>query len=140
MKNHFFTRKRILLVGLILFISVAFLIYSAIIFRTLNPSKSLNIWKTVAIDECDIYILQEGKYSGGNSEISNKGYVFSSYNNTPEEVMNKMGFYNIGHIYTDNNKTQNEYCTDEIGLHTIIEGRLFYLGGYLLKYRVVGVA
>ena len=54
--------------------------------------------------------------------------------------MDKIGFHDLGHTYYNGKDRQPEYCTSEAGFHAIIEGRLFYLGGYLLKYRVVGEA
>lgn len=117
-----------------------FTMYSAFVFRTLDPLKAFDIWKCIVIENNDIYRIKKGYYSGGATDHSNEGYVFSSYDNTPVEVMDKIGFHDIGHVYFGGKKEQPEYCTSECGMHAIIEGRIFYFGGYVLKYKVVGEA
>lgn len=71
---------------------------------------------------------------------SNIGYVFSSYDNSTADAMDKIGFHDIGHKYSNGNKTQTEYCTSEFGEHAIIKSTYPYLGGYVLKYEVIGEA
>lgn len=114
-----------------------FVIYSAFVFRTLNPVKAFDVCKVIAIDNNDINVIERAAYAGGEP---NMGYVFSCYDNTPIEAMDKIGFHDIGHEYFDGNTLQPEYCTAECGQHAIIEGRILYLGGYLFKYRVAGEA
>ena len=94
----------------------------------------------MAVDGNDFYEIQEGTYAGGDPDIPTEGYVFVSYQYSAVEAMDKIGFHDLGHTYFDGKNRQPEYCTSEAGFHAIIEGRLFYLGGYLLKYRVVGEA
>ncbi|MBE6870281.1 MAG: hypothetical protein E7494_16265 [Ruminococcus albus] len=109
------SKKKVIVSALAIFI-ILFISYSAIVFKTINPISSFTIWKSVAVDGNDFYEIQEGTYAGGNPDIPNEGYVFVSYQYSAVEAMDKIGF------------------------HAIIEGRLFYLGGYLLEYRVVGEA
>ena len=131
--------KKIIIIMLVIFI-ITFVVYSAIVFKTINPIHSFTIWKSVAVDGNDFYEIQEGTYAGGDPDIPTEGYVFVSYQYSAVEAMDKIGFHDLGHTYFDGKNRQPEYCTSEAGFHAIIEGRLFYLGGYLLKYRVVGVA
>jgi hypothetical protein len=130
--------KRIIIVLVIIIIT--FIGYSAIVFKTINPIHSFAIWKSVAVDGNDFYEIQEGTYAGGDPDISTEGYVFVTYQYSAVEAMDKIGFHDLGHTYFDGKNRQPEYCTSEGGDHAIIEGRLLYLGGYLLKYRVVGEA
>jgi hypothetical protein len=131
--------KKIIIIMLVIFI-ITFVVYSAIVFKTINPIHSFTIWKSVAVDGNDFYEIQEGTYAGGDPDIPTEGYVFVSYQYSAVEAMDKIGFHDLGHTYFDGKNRQPEYCTSEAGFHAIIEGRLFYLGGYLLKYRVVGEA
>lgn len=131
--------KKIIIIMLVIFI-ITFVVYSAIVFKTINPIHSFTIWKFVAVDGNDFYEIQEGTYAGGDPDIPTEGYVFVSYQYSAVEAMDKIGFHDLGHTYFDGKNRQPEYCTSEAGFHAIIEGRLFYLGGYLLKYRVVGEA
>lgn len=131
--------KKIIIIMLVIFI-ITFVVYSAIVFKTINPIHSFTIWKSVAVDGNDFYEIQEGTYAGGDPDIPTGGYVFVSYQYSAVEAMDKIGFHDLGHTYFDGKNRQPEYCTSEAGFHAIIEGRLFYLGGYLLKYRVVGEA
>ena len=138
MFGHCKSRKKVI-IGTLIFLLVLLISYSAFIFRTINPIKAFDVWKSVVIDGNDICIIKKGGYAGGDSEISMEGYVFSTYDYSSAEVMGKIGFNNIGHIYDDGKKKQTEYCTSESGLHAIVEGRFLYLGGYLLKYKIVGM-
>ena len=131
--------KKIIIIMLVIFI-ITFVVYSAIVFKTINPIHSFTIWKFVAVDGNDFYEIQEGTYAGGDPDIPTEGYVFVCYQYSAVEAMDKIGFHDLGHTYFDGKNRQPEYCTSEAGFHAIIEGRLFYLGGYLLKYRVVGEA
>ena len=131
--------KKIIIIMLVIFI-ITFVVYSAIVFKTINPIHSFTIWKSVAVDGNDFYEIQEGTYAGGDPDIPTEGYVFVSYQYSAVEAMDKIGFHDLGHTYFDGKNRQPEYCTSEAGFHAIIEGRLFYLGGYLLKYREVGEA
>ena len=131
--------KKIIIIMLVIFI-ITFVVYSAIVFKTINPIHSFTIWKSVAVDGNDFYEIQEGTYAGGDPDIPTEGYVFVSYQYSAVEAMDKIGFHDLGHTYFDGKNRHPEYCTSEAGFHAIIEGRLFYLGGYLLKYRVVGEA
>lgn len=132
------SKKKIIIAAIITIIG-CFIIYSALIFRTFDPVKAFGTWRSVVIDNNEIYVIQKGEYSGGDPNIPMEGYAFVSYDLSPVEAMEKMKFHDIGHIYSSpSGKKQKEYCTSEGGLHSIIEGRLFYFGGYLLKYRVVG--
>lgn len=131
--------KKIIIIMLVIFI-ITFVVYSAIVFKTINPIHSFTIWKSVAVDGNDFHEIQEGTYAGGDPDIPTEGYVFVSYQYSAVEAMDKIGFHDLGHTYFDGKNRQPEYCTSEAGFHAIIEGRLFYLGGYLLKYRVVGEA
>ncbi len=133
------SKKKVIVSALAIFI-ILFISYSAIVFKTINPISSFTIWKSVAVDGNDFYEIQEGTYAGGNPDIPNEGYVFVSYQYSAVEAMDKIGFHDLGHTYYNGKDRQPEYCTSEAGFHAIIEGRLFYLGGYLLKYRVVGEA
>ena len=133
------SKKRLIIFVLAIFILV-FIGYSIVVFKTINPMRSFTIWKTVAVDSNDVYEIQKGIYSGGNPDLPNEGYVFVSNQYSAVEAMDKIGFHDLGHTYFDGKNKQPEYCTSEAGDHAIIEGRLFYLGGYLLKYRVVGEA
>jgi hypothetical protein len=131
------SKKKVIIFVLAILIS-AFIGYSVVVFKTINPIRSFTIWKSVAVNRNDFYEIQEGTYAGGDPDIPNEGYVFVSYQYSAVEAMDKIGFHNLGHTYGKNR--QPEYCTSESGDHAIIEGRLFYLGGYLLKYRVVAEA
>lgn len=131
--------KKIIIIMLVIFI-ITFVVYSAIVFKTINPIHSFTIWKSVAVDGNNFYEIQEGTYAGGDPDIPTEGYVFVSYQYSAVEAMDNIGFHDLGHTYFDGKNRQPEYCTSEAGFHAIIEGRLFYLGGYLLKYRVVGEA
>ena len=131
--------KKIIIIMLVIFI-ITFVVYSAIVFKTINPIHSFTIWKSVAVDGNDFYEIQEGTYAGGDPDIPTEGYVFVSYQYSAVEAMDKIGFHDLGHTYFDGKNRQPEYCTSEAGFHAIIEGRLFYLGGYLLKNRDVGEA
>ena len=131
--------KKIIIIMLVIFI-ITFVVYSAIVFKTINPIHSFTIWKSLAVYGNDFYEIQEGTYAGGDPDIPTEGYVFVSYQYSAVEAMDKIGFHDLGHTYFDGKNRQPEYCTSEAGFHAIIEGRLFYLGGYLLKYRVVGEA
>ena len=133
------SKKKVIVSALAIFI-ILFISYSAIVFKTINPISSFTIWKSVAVDGNDFYEIQEGTYAGGNPDIPNEGYVFVSYQYSAVEAMDKIGFHDLGHTYYNGKDRQPEYCTSEAGFHAIIEGRLFYLGGYLLEYRVVGEA
>ena len=133
------SKKKVIVSALAIFI-ILFISYSAIVFKIINPISSFTIWKSVAVDGNDFYEIQEGTYAGGNPDIPNEGYVFVSYQYSAVEAMDKIGFHDLGHTYYNGKDRQPEYCTSEAGFHAIIEGRLFYLGGYLLKYRVVGEA
>ena len=133
------SKKKVIVSALAIFI-ILFISYSAIVFKTINPISSFTIWKSVAVDGNDFYEIQEGTYAGGNPDIPNEGYVFVSYQYSAVEAMDKIGFHDLGHTYYNGKDRQPEYCTSEAGFHAIIDGRLFYLGGYLLKYRVVGEA
>lgn len=134
--------KKKVIIAAIITIVVSIIIYSAFVFRTLNPVNAFGTWKSVVIDNNEIYVLQKGIYSGGDPDTPTEGYIFASYDYSPVDVMGKIGFHDIGHIYSSpEGKKQTEYCTGNGGgWHSIIEGRLFYFGGYLLKYRVVGEA
>jgi hypothetical protein len=133
------SKKKVIVSALAIFI-ILFISYSAIVFKTINPISSFTIWKSVAVDGNDFYEIQEGTYAGGDPDIPTEGYVFVSYQYSAVEAMDKIGFHDLGHTYFDGKNRQPEYCTSEGGHHAIIEGRLLYLGGYLLKYRVVGEA
>ena len=133
-------RSKKIIISMLVIVSITFVVYSAIVFKTINPIHSFTIWKSVAVDGNDFYEIQEGTYAGGDPDIPTEGYVFVSYQYSAVEAMDKIGFHDLGHTYFDGKNRQPEYCTSEAGFHAIIEGRLFYLGGYLLKYRVVGEA
>ena len=133
------SKKKVVFYVLVIFI-ILFISYSAIVFKTINPIRSFTIWKSVAMDGNDFYEMQEGTYAGGDPDKPNEGYVFVSYKYSAVEAMEKIGFHDLGHTYFDGKNRQPEYCTSEAGFHAIIEGRILYFGGYLLKYRVVGEA
>lgn len=133
------SKKKVIVSALAIFI-ILFISYSAIVFKTINPISSFTIWKSVAVDGNDFYEIQEGTYAGGDPDIPTEGYVFVSYQYSAVEAMDKIGFHDLGHTYYNGKDRQPEYCESEYGFHAIIEGRLFYLGGYLLEYRVVGEA
>lgn len=133
------SKKKVIIFLLATFI-ILFIGYSAIVFKTINPIRSFTIWKSVAMDRNDFYEIQKGTYAGGDPDIPTEGYVFVSYQYSAVEAMDKIGFHDLGHTYFDGKNRQPEYSTSEAGFHAIIEGRLFYFGGYLLKYRVVGEA
>ena len=139
MKKQLKFRKRVFV--LIAFVVILiFIVYSSLIFRTANPQNSSRIWKNVVINSNSIYEIKEGHYNGGCMDDSNIGYVFSSYDNSTADAMDKIGFHDIGHKYSNGNKTQTEYCTSEFGEHAIIKSTYPYLGGYVLKYEVIGEA
>lgn len=142
MSTQLKSKKKVIIAAIaaIITIVVSFIIYSAFVFRTFDPVNAFGTWKSVVIDNNEIYVIQEGDYSGGDPDIPMEGYVFVSYDLSTVDAMEKMGFHDIGHIYSSpEGKKQTEYCTSEAGLHSIIEGRLFYFGGYRLKYCIVGV-
>lgn len=117
-----------------------FICYSAMVFRTIDPIQAFKIWKSVTVDKNDFYKIQEGTYAGGDPDIQTEGYVFMSYRYSAVEAMEKIGYHDLGHTYFDGKNRQTEYSTSEGGFHAIIEGRIFYFGGYLLEYRIVGEA
>ncbi len=132
-------RKKKIILILIPLIIIAFAAYSHLIFRTWNPAEALETWKSVALNGNDIQVIREGVYSSGDTTGLCNGYVFVSYGCSDVEAMNKMGFYDIGHTYESGTYKCTEYCTSECGDHAIIAGKSYYPGGYLLKYRIVGV-
>ena len=133
------SKKKIIILTIITVVFL-FIIYSDLVFRTLNPINAFAIWKNVVPENNDIYEIKVGYYSGGSIDHSNVGYVFSSYDSSPAEVMDKIGFHDICHTYYDEKIKYQEYCTSKAGDYAIIKTRLFYIGGYLLKYEVVGEA
>ncbi|MDO5559797.1 MAG: hypothetical protein Q4F95_09400 [Oscillospiraceae bacterium] len=62
----------------------------------------------------------EYEYGGSDPEAQIYGYIFSSYDNTPVEVLDKIGFHDIGHTYSDGKREQPEYSTGGYNLHAII--------------------
>ena len=111
--------KKIIIIMLVIFI-ITFVVYSAIVFKTINPIHSFTIWKSVAVDGNDFYEIQEGTYAGGDPDIPTEGYVFVSYQYSAVEAMDKIGFHDLGHTYFDGKNRQPEYCTSEAGFHAII--------------------
>ncbi len=121
-------KKKIILIPVII---IAFALYSHYVFRTWNPAEAFETWKSVSIKGNDIEIIREGIYSSGDTTGLNIGYVFVSYGCSKEEAMNKMGFYKYG--------DGADYRTCECGTHAVISGKFYYLGGYMMKYRIVGI-
>ena len=92
------SKKKIIILTIITVVFL-FIIYSDLVFRTLNPINAFAIWKNVVPENNDIYEIKVGYYSGGSIDHSNVGYVFSSYDSSPAEVMDKIGFHDICHTY-----------------------------------------
>ncbi|MDO4943904.1 MAG: hypothetical protein Q4E74_01740 [Ruminococcus sp.] len=133
------SRKKKIILILIPVIIIAFAAYSHYVFRTWDPSEAFGTWKSVALNGNDIEIIRKGIYSSGDTTGLCNGYVFVRYGCSEVEAMNKMGFYDIGHTYENGAFECTEYCTSESGDHAIIAGKTYYLGGYMMKYRIVGI-
>lgn len=134
------SRKKKIILMLIPVIIIAFELYSHYIFRTWNPVKAFETWKSVAVDGEEVYQIKKAYYCSGCMDKHWQGFLFVSYDISEEQAMNEIGYYDIGHKYKEykSEKEYTEYCTSEYGEHTIVYRKRPYLGGYFLEYHVVG--
>lgn len=131
----------LIVVACILFIGAVCSILTRKYLKTWDISYSFKLIKCIVIEDPDYYLLKKGYYCGEGGSNCNHwvGYIYYTDDFTAEQAMEKAGYYDIGHVYNDGEKTHKEYCTNEAGEHTIIRKVSHFLNGYLLEYHVIGI-